>query len=89
MTKVYIVIVRSYGEFDYILGCYDSEELASEDIKNIEIIDKRNGESPNDYLIEEFDLMEVKKALKNHERNTRNARRNDYGNDERNRICTK
>jgi hypothetical protein len=66
MTKVYIVIVRSYGEFDYILGCYDSEELASEDIKNIEIIDKRNGESPNDYLIEEFDLMEVKKALKKH-----------------------
>jgi hypothetical protein len=64
MTKVYIVIVRSYGEFDYILGCYDSEELASEDIKNIEIIDKRNGESPNDYLIEEFDLMEVKKSLK-------------------------
>jgi hypothetical protein len=61
MTKVYIVIVRSYGEFDYILGCYDSEELASEDI---EIIDKRNGESPNDYLIEEFDLMEVKKSLK-------------------------
>jgi len=63
MTKVYIVIVRSYGEFDYILGCYESEELASEDIKNLEIIDKRNESSPNDYLIEEFELTKVKEVI--------------------------